>query len=52
MANGIWPKWQTSFLNGKATFLICFPTNINDVWGIDGLKEDLCTNTNFFEFGW
>ena len=30
------PKRQTSVLNGKSTFLSCFPTNLDDIWSDDG----------------
>ena len=35
------PKWQTSVLNGKSTFLSCFPTNVDEIWSNDGPWEDL-----------
>ena len=38
------PKRQTSVLNGKYTFLSCFPTKIDEIWNDDGPWEDLCTH--------
>ena len=39
-----YPKRQTSVLNGKSTFLHCFPTNVDEIRSEDGPWEDLGTH--------
>ena len=36
------PKRQTSFQNGKSTFLSSFSTNVDEIWSEDVPWDDIC----------
>ena len=42
------PKRQTSVLNGKSSFLSCFPTNVDEICRDDRSRRDL-TPTKFHQ---